>query len=101
MSWDEAAFRRGLQDYDGGRYFEAHEAWEVAWRGQPPGADRELLQGLIHVAVALEHHRRGNAIGAAGQLDKARRRLGALGPVARGLDVAAMVASAATEIEGG
>lgn len=69
---------------------------ESAWRAQPPGADRELLQGLIHLAVAREHHRRGNAVSAAGQLEKARRRLGGVGERARGLELAAMIA----EVEG-
>jgi pimeloyl-ACP methyl ester carboxylesterase len=58
-----------------GEGFEAHEVWEEAWRPLPPGAERRSLQGLIQLAVALEHRRRGNPRGAAGQWAKAKARL--------------------------
>ena len=43
------------------RWFDAHEAFEAAW-GEADGDERAALQGLIHVAVAFEHLRRGNAV---------------------------------------
>ncbi len=79
--------REGLALIDARRWFEAHEALELAWRATPSGPERELLQGLIQLAVALEHWRRGNPRGTAGQWDKARHRLEALPPVVLGVDV--------------
>lgn len=41
----------GQARFNAGQHFEAHEAWEVAWRREG-GPDRLLLQGLIMVAAA-------------------------------------------------
>nr|WP_307342000.1 DUF309 domain-containing protein [Caldalkalibacillus uzonensis] len=52
-------------------YFECHEVLEEYWKSQP---DREpVWVGLIQVAVALYHHRRGNFNGAAKMLASARQ----------------------------
>ena len=57
-------FLEGAALFDADDYFEAHEVWEDLWRecGQ---ADRRFYQALIQAAVALYHHARGNATGAA------------------------------------
>jgi len=46
----------------------------VAWR-RGPERRMVLFQGLIQLAVALEHHRRGNAHGARVLLERAWSRL--------------------------
>ena len=56
------------------RWFEAHEALEVAWRAAE-GPRRRWLQGLVQLAVSLEHLRRGNARSAQGQWEKSSRKL--------------------------
>lgn len=66
-------------------FFEAHEELELAWRATPPGDDKRFLQGLIQLAVSLEHWRRGNPRGARGQWEKARAKLAGLPPVYGGL----------------
>jgi hypothetical protein len=71
-------YRRGIALFQGGKFFEAHEELELLWRATPPGPDREFLQGLIQLAVSLEHWRRGNPRGAWGQYQKALRRLAPL-----------------------
>jgi predicted metal-dependent hydrolase len=43
-------FERGRLLFNAGRFFEAHEAWEGAWRAES-GTVRLLLQGLIQVAA--------------------------------------------------
>lgn len=57
-------WRRGLALLRERAWFEAHEALEDCWRELPAGPEREAAQGVIQAAVALEHLRRGNAIGA-------------------------------------
>jgi predicted metal-dependent hydrolase len=53
-------FEQGRVLFNGGRFFEAHEAWEELWRTQR-GAARLPLQGLIQVAAGYHkafHDRR-------------------------------------------
>ena len=84
----------GLDLIREGRYFEAHEALETAWRAAEP-SERDFLQGLVHVAVAWYQAARGNRYGCVRQLDKAARRLGPYAPAHRGLDVAGLLAQIA------
>lgn len=67
--------RTGLGLLVAGHYFEAHEQWEADWRALPPGDEKRAVQGLIHLAVALEHRRRGALVPAAGQWQKATLKL--------------------------
>jgi predicted metal-dependent hydrolase len=50
--WTDS-LRRGARLFDEGAFFEAHEAWEEAWRPETDPARRTLLQGLIQVAAAF------------------------------------------------
>jgi predicted metal-dependent hydrolase len=60
---DDAAFRRGIAQFNAGEFWEAHESWEVIWL---PAAepDKTFLQGIIQVSAGFHHHRRGNPAGA-------------------------------------
>ena len=84
------AFLRGVELIRAGEYFAAHEELEDAWRAAEP-AERDFLQGLVHVAVAWYQAGRGKEIGCARQLEKAARRLGPYAPEHRGIDVAALL----------
>jgi hypothetical protein len=90
----EKAFAAGLALGRSGRYFEAHEAFEEAWRAAD-AHERDFFQGLVHVVVAWYQAGRGNRIGCERQLEKAARRLGPYGPGHRGLDVDAILAQVA------
>jgi uncharacterized protein len=81
------SYERGLELIRAGRYFDAHEELEEAWRAAEP-AERDFLQGLVHVAVAWYQADRGRRIGCERQLEKAARRLTPYAPRHRGLDVA-------------
>jgi predicted metal-dependent hydrolase len=98
-----AEYERGLELIRSGEYFEAHEELEIAWRAAEP-AERDFLQGLVHVAVAWYQAGRGNHPGCERQLEKAARRLGPYAPRHRGLDVAdllAQVGAARARVAGG
>ena len=86
----DAAFKGGLQAIRDGRYFEAHEELETAWRAAP-AEERDFFQGLVHVAVAWYQAGRGRPVATASQLDKAARRLAPYAPEHRGVDVAAVL----------
>ena len=47
----EGAYKRGLEEIRAGRYFEAHEELEDAWRAAP-AEERDFFQGLVHRAVS-------------------------------------------------
>jgi predicted metal-dependent hydrolase len=79
-------FEAGLALARAGRYFEAHEELELAWRAAEP-EERDFFQGLVHVVVAWYQAGRGRRIGCERQLEKARRRLTPYAPSHRGIDV--------------
>jgi uncharacterized protein len=87
----EKGFADGLEHARAGRYFEAHEAFEDAWRAADAD-ERDFFQGLVHVVVAWYQQERGNLVGCERQLAKAERRLARYAPAHRGVDVAAVLA---------
>jgi predicted metal-dependent hydrolase len=97
-----AAVVAGLEAYERGDYFEAHELMEPAWMGTADLAERALIQGLIKVAAADVHAVRGNPAGIRRNLEGARDRLrsGAEGSVPGvELDVDAVLASIGARLE--
>jgi len=68
------SFDAGINFFNGGRYFEAHEVWEDMWRSTR-GPLRLFYQGLVQAAVGLHHLRKGNLNGAAAQLQKSLSKL--------------------------
>jgi len=82
---------RGVELFNRGEFFEAHEAWEEVWRSTTP-EPRDLFQGLVQVAAALHHAvDRGKPTPARRVLARGRRRLVPLAPAACGLDLAALL----------
>jgi predicted metal-dependent hydrolase len=84
-------YKLGLDRIRGGRFFEAHEELELAWRAASP-EERDFYQGLVHVAVAWYQAGRGRPVATARQLEKAARRLAPYAPAHRGVDVANVLA---------
>jgi hypothetical protein len=70
-----AAVRAGLEAYDRGDFFLAHELLEPAWMGTDDVRERALIQGLIKLAAADVHGVRGNPAGVARNLEGALERL--------------------------
>ena len=62
-------FKKGLNEYEKGDYFEAHEAWEDLWSDYN-FPDRKFIQGLIQLSVSFVHLSNGNMIGARNLLKK-------------------------------
>lgn len=81
-------YETGIRHFNAGRYFEAHEVWEEAWRAAP-AAERRFFQALIQAAVAVYHWNRGNSTGAARLYRSGRRYMDPYRPHHRGLDVEA------------
>ena len=84
---DQAAYERGLELFDAGEFFDAHEVLEDVWRAAP-AEEKKFLQGLIQLAVGLHHYSRGNLAGARSLLARGNRNLSAYPEHHRGIDLA-------------
>ncbi len=82
-----AEVSRGVELFNRGLYFEAHEIIEEVWRPLPAGGDRVFLQGLIQVAVAMAHQERGRVASARTLLARARAKLVPFAPALHGFDL--------------
>jgi predicted metal-dependent hydrolase len=81
-------FLAGVAHFNAHEFWEAHEAWETIWLAA--GSDVEqFLQGLIQLAAAYHHVKRGTHRGAVRLFEAALRRLSAFPPRWSGIDRAA------------
>jgi uncharacterized protein len=78
--------RAGLLLFNAGRYFDAHEELEAAWR-EERGKVRELYQGILEAAVTYLHITRGNYPGATKVFGRSMRWLKDWPEICRGVDV--------------
>ena len=79
--------RSGLELFNQGEYFEAHEALELAWR-EETGPVRELYRGILQIGVAYYHILRGNYLGALKMFKRSRPWLAPFPDQCRGVDLA-------------
>jgi uncharacterized protein len=86
----DSFYEHGLELGRSGSYFEAHEAFEGAWRACADD-ERAFFQGLVHVVVSAYQRERGRPVAAERQRVKALRRLASYAPAHRGLDVALLL----------
>jgi predicted metal-dependent hydrolase len=84
-----AAALRGLELFNSGEFFEAHEALESAWRDEP-GDNRLLYQAILQVAVTYYHIERGNYAGAQKVAARCMPKLATWPATCCGVDVAAL-----------
>lgn len=94
----DAAWRRGIQLFNGGEFFQAHEVLEEIWTPER-GPRRLFLQAIIHLAVGFYHHGRGNPAGATRQLRKGLSKLAGYLPVYEGVDTARLYREALASLE--
>lgn len=94
----ERALERGIEHFNAGRYFQAHEAWEEGWHPSP-APERDFWQGLTQLAVGMTHRERGNRHGAVTLLERAARKLNDYPERYKGVYVAPLAAFAADAAE--
>lgn len=92
VSTVERDYQEGLSLARSGAFFEAHEAFELAWRSCT-AEERDFFQGLVHVVVSAYQRGRGKPVAAERQRQKALHRLQAFAPTHRRLDVAEILAA--------
>jgi len=88
-------FRRGIEQFNGGHFFEAHETWEEIWL-RSPEPEKTFLQGIIQIAAAFHHHSQGNHRGALTLLQAGLKRLARFPDVHREIALGALRAEAET-----
>ncbi|MEW6086408.1 MAG: DUF309 domain-containing protein [Chloroflexota bacterium] len=88
----------GLRLFNAGKYFEAHEALEVAWL-EEKGQVRDLYRGILQVGVAYLHITRGNYDGAVKVYDRSLKWLEGWPHVCRGIRVEELRSDASAAIE--
>lgn len=82
--------RDGIELFNRGEYFAAHEALEDAWR-EGPSEEKQFLQGLVQAAVGMHHFSKRNLEGARGVLARAIRNLDPYTPKHMDIDVAGLL----------
>jgi predicted metal-dependent hydrolase len=92
MSPDEL-LRAGVDLYNGGSFFEAHEAWEEVWL-DAENAERDFYQGLIQITAAFVHVTRNEYPGSVRLLDAGIAKLARYGERKHGIELATFVAGA-------
>ena len=86
----EELLRAGIELYNGGSYFEAHEAWEEVWL-DAENSEREFYQGLIQITAAFVHVMRNEYPGSVRLLDAGISKLARYGVRKEGIDLASFV----------
>ncbi len=87
LSLYPAQYLEGIDHFNAGRYFDAHEVWEEIWL-RSTGETKLFYQMLIQAAVALHHYERGNMRGARGMHANVIEKLRKLPAVFMSLDLA-------------
>ena len=79
-------FLRGIECFNKGEYFTAHDLIEEVWR-ETVDDTKDFLQGLIQTAVAMHHFARGNVAGACREYRFAVERLSSYRGSVMGVEV--------------
>ncbi len=88
----------GMRLFNAGKYFEAHEELEAAWKSEH-GKVRELYQGILEAGVTYLHIRRGNYAGAVKVYGRSMRWLRQWPEVCRGVEIGRLRDDLTTAIE--
>ncbi len=76
MSIDPVLWHKALIEFNEEKFFECHETLEGSWLKEWDAEQKNLLQGIIHIAAAFFHYRKKNVTGYRRQLEKGLRKLG-------------------------
>jgi len=83
-------FYRGLEEFNGEKFFEAHEILEDLWH-EYRDVDRTFIQGLIQIAAAFYHLQSRNLKGAVSQITKGSEKLTHFLPAHKDVSVAKLL----------
>ncbi|MBP6746290.1 DUF309 domain-containing protein [bacterium] len=99
MKIDSPTFHLGIAEFNQQEFYECHETLEEYWQSLTPDVPhKELIQGIIQIAVAFYHLRRNNVKGALKLLLRGNQRLEGYLPTSAGLELSACFATVAADI---
>jgi uncharacterized protein len=84
---------RGIELFNSGLYWEAHEVWEEDWMPDRKGPDSAFYKGLIQVAAGCLHYTRRNRRGAVNKWSSGAEYLRPYLPAHNGVRLAPLVAA--------
>ena len=85
----------GIDNFNSGRFWHAHEDWEELWKSLKPNASEELIdgvQGIIQIAAMLLNHQRQKVRGVSNLWTKASAKLEPVMDGLFGIDIARLYA---------
>lgn len=88
----------GIAEFNAGRHWHAHEAWEHLWLGLE-GDDKVFVQGLIMAAAMLHQYGRGVRRGVRNHWANVQARLPPHAPRKWGIDVAGLLEQLAPYVQ--
>ena len=91
-------FQQGLELFNAGEWYAAHDLFEELWH-ETADPERRSLQGILQVAVAQLHLQRGNRRGATILFGEALGRLKRSGTPDLGLDLDALCQATQQRLE--
>ena len=89
FKYDADLFVRGIEEFNIEEFYECHETLEEYWQKLPPGMPddlshdfpvRQMVQGVIQIAVGFYHLKRNNVKGALKLFTRGNARLQAFMP---------------------
>ena len=99
MKIDTPTFHMGIAEFNRQEFYECHETLEEYWQSLTSDVPhKELIQGIIQIAVAFYHLRRNNVKGALKLLLRGNRRLEGYLPTSAGLELSDCFATVASDI---
>tara|TARA_B100000405_G_scaffold198316_1_gene139046 strand:+ start:204 stop:560 length:357 start_codon:yes stop_codon:yes gene_type:complete len=98
MPQADPRFQQGLELFNAGEWYAAHDIFEELWH-ETADPERRSLQGILQVAVAQLHLQRGNRRGATILFGEALGRLKRPGTPDLGLDLEALCRAAQQRLE--
>jgi hypothetical protein len=84
---------KGIELFNRGLYWDAHEAWEHEWMPDRKGPDSGFFKGLIQVAAGCLHYTRHNRRGAVNKWRSGADYLRPYLPAHRGVRLAPLVST--------
>jgi predicted metal-dependent hydrolase len=89
MDYHHRNLASGIELFNAGRFFEAHEVLEDAWR-EAIGERKLFLQALVQLAVGFHHYTMDNVVGAESVLERGLGNLAGYADECEGIDLLAL-----------
>ena len=96
--YKEKLFTDGLNAFNRGDFYDAHEFWEELWSDYYL-EDANFVQGLIQLSVGYFHITNLNINGAVGLLNKSIKKLEPYSPICRGIDIVYLIEHASLSLQ--